>query len=153
MRRPVHWVLRVAILLCALALTASGPATAVVVRAEGGAVVAAVPLPPDGHFALAYRHSVHQAPTLERFAAEPDGEFRLIGVSSPSEAVLDYYAIEGARRRSLDGWHLELYEPQSFAELPLIATSVGERALVVAGNRTKLAAPDRPAHLTLDVER
>ena len=53
-------------------------------------------LPADGRFALEYRHSYYRVPARERFEAAGGG-FRMIAVESPSEAVLDYYAIAGAK--------------------------------------------------------
>ena len=45
-------------------------------------------------------------PARETFRAAPDGSFALIAVSSPSEAVLDYYEIEGGARRRDGVWTL-----------------------------------------------
>jgi hypothetical protein len=123
---------------------------AVVVR-DDAQVVARVALPADGRFALAYRHSVYEVPAFERFVAEPDGRFRLVGVSSQSEAVLDYYAAEGTRVRDEQGWHLELADPPRFDELGLIATEVGQRTLVVGDRRVPL--PTIGEHLTISVTR
>ena len=61
----------------------------------------------------------------------------MIGVESPSEAVLDYYAIAGAKRRGA-GWRSPPRGPQHFARLPLIATAIGRRTLEVDGARYPL---------------
>ncbi len=107
---------------------------------DGDRAVAQIALPADGRFALTYRHSVYQVVATERFVAEQGGRLRLIGVSSPSEAVLDYYAVDGTRRRDAQGWHLELADPPHFDELPLIATEVGERTLVVGDREMRLSS-------------
>ena len=61
--------------------------------------------PSAGRFALQYRHRLYRAEVTETFAAT-DGGFRLVAVASPSEAVLDYYELEG-RRVADHGWRLE----------------------------------------------
>ena len=110
---------------------------AVVVADERGREVASVPLPPSGRFALQYRHSVYRAEVTETFAATDSG-FRLVAVASPSEAVLDYYELEG--RRVLDqGWRrLEPSGTPNLAALPLVATELGRRTLVVGDRRLPL---------------
>ena len=95
--------------VAALALVAGlrpgGGDPAVVVADERGREVASVPLPEAGRFALSYRHSVYRAEVTETFAVA-DGGFRLVAIASPSEAVLDYYELEG-RRVADHGWRLE----------------------------------------------
>jgi len=125
----------------------------VVARDAGGDAVATLPLPADRHFDLAYRHSVYHAPALERFRAAPGGGLRLEAVSSPSEAVLDYYALDGRRARRDGWWTLRLAHPARFETLPLIATSVGRRTLVAGGTRIPLyAAGGRARHLRIGLE-
>lgn len=65
------------------------------VRDAGGRKVVRAPLPDSGLFRIEYVHSYYEAPATEHFVAERDGSFELVEVSSPSEAVLDYYEIEG----------------------------------------------------------
>jgi hypothetical protein len=126
-----------------------GPA--VVVADERGRQVASVPLPPSRRFALQYVHSVYRAQVTETFAATGDG-FRLVAVASPSEAVLDYYELEG-RRRADGGWRrLEPAATPRLATLPLIATELGRRTLVVGGRRLPLfEAGQGPTRLVLTV--
>jgi hypothetical protein len=126
-------------------------ASAVVVADERGRQVASVPLPASGRFALAYRHSVYRAEVTETFAAVGGG-FRLVEVASPSEAVLDYYELEGRRGRA-GGWRrLEPAASPRLDALPLVATEVGRRTLVVEGRRLPLFHPgDPPARLVLSV--
>jgi len=87
----------------------------------------------------------------ETFAATGDG-FRLVAVASPSEAVLDYYELEG-RRRADGGWRrLEPAATPRLATLPLIATELGRRTLVVGGRRLPLfEAGQGPTRLVLTV--
>jgi hypothetical protein len=121
----------------------------VVVRDDGGRVLVREALPADGRFALEYRHSYYGVPARERFEAAGDG-FRMTGVESPSEAVLDYYAIAGAKTPGR--WMaLSPERPERFARLPLIATDTGRRTLEVAGRRYPLYAR-APRHLTIEVD-
>jgi hypothetical protein len=121
----------------------------VVVRDDAGRVLVKAALPADGRFALAYRHSYYRVPARERFEAGSDG-FRMVGVESPSEAVLDYYAIAGAKTPGR--WMaLAPVEPRRFDRLPLIATATGRRTLEVAGRRYPLYAR-APRHLIIEVE-
>jgi hypothetical protein len=74
----------------------------------------------------------------------------MVGVESPSEAVLDYYALRGNKRAG--AWKsLVPAAPQSFARLPVIATPKGRRTLEVAGRRYPLFAA-APRHVTIEVE-
>jgi Domain of unknown function (DUF1850) len=116
---------------------------AVVVADERGRELASVPLPASGRFALHYRHSVYRAQVTETFAARGGG-FRLVAVASPSEAVLDYYELEGRRGRD-GGWRrLEPAATPRLESLPLVATEVGRRTLVVEGRRLPLFEPGGP---------
>ena len=49
--------------------------------------------------------------------------------------MLDYYDVEGARRRSGGWWTLELARPARFTRMALAATAVGRRTLVAGGER------------------
>lgn len=123
-----------------------------VVADERGHQLASVPLPAAGRFALSYRHSVYRAEVTETFAVA-DGGFRLVAIASPSEAVLDYYELEG-RRVADHGWRLEPAATSRLESLPLVATEVGRRTLVVGDHRVPLFTPGgRPAHLVLSIRR
>jgi hypothetical protein len=135
--RLARWGLAVLLSVALPASTAGGQA---VVVGHGDRAVAQIALPADGRFALTYRHSVYEVTATERFVAEQDGRLRLVGVSSPSEAVLDYYGVEGTRRRDAQGWHLELADAPRFDELPLIATEIGERTLAVGDREVRLSS-------------
>jgi hypothetical protein len=138
----------VAALAGTLLATGCGERT-VVVRDDSGSVLVETPLPESGRFALEYRHSYYRVPAREEFRAGGSG-FRMVAVSSPSEAVLDYYAIEGTKR--LGPWAtLAPAHPRSFERLPLIATAKGRRTLAVDGRRYPLYGAT-PRHLTIAVE-
>jgi hypothetical protein len=140
------------LLLAALAgalLAAGCGGRTVVVRDDGGRVLVEARLPASGDFALEYRHSYYGVPAREHFRAGDSG-FSMVGVSSPSEAVLDYYAIAGAKR--LGRWStLAPARPRRFERLPLIATTTGRRTLAVDGRRYPLYG-GAPRHLTIAVE-
>jgi hypothetical protein len=149
---------RAALALGALALAACGSDDGgprqVVVRDSAGARVAEAPLPPSGRFALGYRHSVYGAPAEERFRAAGDGAFVLEAIASPSQAVLDYYALDGRRRRRGATWELRPARPARFEAMALAGTAVGRRTLVVGARRTALWSADgRVRHLRIAVER
>lgn len=115
------------------AATAPEPGAAqVVMRGEDRAVIVRAPLPPSGGFAVTYTHSYYGQPVRETFQVEGDG-FRLVAVASPSEAVLDYYALDGQRSRDEGRWLLRTSSTPALDALPLVATDVGRRTLVVAG--------------------
>ena len=126
----------------------------VVVREQGGRVVREARLPDSGRFDLEYVHSRYGAPARERFVAEDGGEgFRMISVESPHEGVLDYYALDGVKRRRPGGLALEARRPRRYDDLALIATSTGRRTLRVGDRRYPLwEEGGRPAHLRVSVE-
>lgn len=131
----------------------AGAPARVVAHDRDGGTVAELALPRSGAFALAYRHSYYRRPAVERFRAGAGGSFRLVAISSPSEAVLDYYDVAGARTRRGGWWTLRLARPAGFRELPLAATAVGRRTLVAGGRRAPLYGGDgRARHLTIAVE-
>lgn len=141
--------------LAALALAGALLATGcggreVVVRDDGGHVLVKAPLPDSGRFALEYRHSYYRVAAREQFRADGEG-FRLVGVESPSEAVLDYYELAGTKTPGR--WMtLAPARPRRFARLPLIATATGRRTLAVAGRRYPLYAKAAPRHVTIELE-
>jgi hypothetical protein len=125
----------------------------VVVRDTDGRVVTRSSLPDSGEFGIEYVHSYYGDPAYEHFSADPRGGFELVGISSPNEAVLDYYELEG--RKSAEGtWmSLTIHEPRRFEALPLIGTETGQKTLVVSGERLPLYADRDPIHLTVRVEK
>jgi hypothetical protein len=140
-----------AVLALAGALLAAGcGGREVVVRDDGGRVVVKAALPESGRFALEYRHSYYGVAAREQFRADGSG-FRMVGVESPSEAVLDYYELAGAKT---PGRWMALVptRPRRFDRLPLIATATGRRTLAVAGRRYPLYAKAAPRHVTIELE-
>ncbi len=123
------------------------------VRDPDGAEVSRSPLPSSGEFGIEYVHSYYEVPATEHFVVAEDDSFELVEVSSPSEAVLDYYEIEG--RKSADGEWIILTpdEPRRLEELPLIGTEKGRRTLIVSGERLPLYEAGGPRHVTIRVER
>jgi Domain of unknown function (DUF1850) len=134
--------------LGALALTGGSPH---VVARDADGVVAELRLPASGQFALEYRHSYYRVPARETFRATGDG-FELVAISSPSEAVLDYYEIEGTRERRGGVWTLRPTRPAQFGQMALAATETGRRTLVAGDDRVPLYGGD-DVHLRLEVER
>jgi Domain of unknown function (DUF1850) len=120
----------------------------VVARAADGDAVAELRV--TDTFALEYVHSYYRAPARETFRVLPDGGFELVAIGSPSEAVLDYYEIEGAREQRGGWWTLRPAHPARFDEMALAATEVGRRTLVAGGQRAPLYGG--PVHLTIAVE-
>jgi hypothetical protein len=139
----------VAVALAGALLSAGCGGREVVVRDDGGRVIVKAGLPESGRFTLEYRHSYYRVPARERFEAD-DAGFRMVGVESPSEAVLDYYELVGAKTPGR--WMaLAPAHPRRFDRLPLIATATGRRTLEVGGERYPLYAK-APRHLTIEVE-
>jgi hypothetical protein len=150
-----RWPVAVAVpLLVAAAAGLLVQRAVVTVSGADGRPVVARALPAPGRFELRYQHSYYRAEAAESFVADPDGGFWLVAVGSPNQAVLDYYGLAGRTHRE-GGWlRLQLRQPQRFERLPLVATGLGRRTLVVGGRRVLLAPPGgEPAHLVVAVER
>lgn len=126
----------------------------VVVRDTSGKVVSRPPLPDSNGFEIEYIHSYYDAPTIEHFSADPRGDFALVEVSSTSEAVLDYYELQGRKDTDGEWMHLVAREPRRFEELSLVGTEKGQKTLVASGERLPLYSQSSgvPVHLTLRVE-
>ena len=132
------------------ALALAGGSPHVVARATDGHVVADLRLA-EPAFALEYRHSYYGVPAREGFRVRDDGSFELAAVSSPSEAVLDYYEIEGTRERRGGWWTLRPARPAQFDGMALAASATGRRTLVAGDRRAALWGD--AVHLRLAVER
>lgn len=124
----------------------------VVVRDERGGAVVHAALPASGRFRIEYTHSYYEAPATEHFVAKRDGGFELVEISSPSEAVLDYYELEGRREAEGEVFRLILDEPRRFETLPLIGTEKGRRTLIASNEQFPLYEASVPRHVTLRVE-
>jgi hypothetical protein len=155
MRRHLRGLVALALLVAVASGVAFVPRrTVVTVVGADHRLIASWPLPASGRFELHYRHSYYQSEAAESFVARPSGGFALVAVRSPSQAVLDYYGLAGRTSREGQWLRLELREPQQFQRLPLIATRLGQRTLVVRSERLPLARGDGyPAHLTIVVRQ
>ena len=134
------------------ALAVGGGSPHIVARTTAREKVAELRLPASRTFALEYRHSYYRRPARETFRVRDDGAFELVAISSPSEAVLDYYEIEGVRVRRDGRWTLRPARPARFESMALAATAVGRRTLV-AGNERMPLYGSGDVHLKLAVER
>jgi hypothetical protein len=124
----------------------------VLVHDADGRTVARAALPDSGRFGIEYVHSYYEVSATEHFVAEEDGSFELVEISSPSEAVLDYYELEGRKEANEDFFSLAPGSPQRFDKLALIGTEKGERTLVVSGERFPLYEESPARHVTIRVE-
>jgi hypothetical protein len=151
--RWLSLILGIALLLVFAGAFAADLGESVVVRDAGGRAVSRSPLPSSGEFSVEYVHSYYEVPAAEHFVAGDDEGFELVGISSPSEAVLDYYELEG-RKEAADGERMRLLleEARRFEELPLIGTEKGRRTVVVSGERVPLYGEGGPHHVTIRVE-
>jgi hypothetical protein len=141
-----------AALLILAGMFATDRGSSVLVHDANGRTIVRAALPDSGRFGIEYVHSYYEVPATEHFVAEEDGSFELVEISSPSEAVLDYYELEG-RKEVGDGlFRLTPEERQRFDKLPLIGTEKGQRTLVVSGERFPLYEEDGPRHITIRVE-
>lgn len=113
-----------------------------VVRTSGGRLCDAFPAEAGDGFSLSYIHSIYGAPAEERFVIQNDGRLKLVSVTSPSRAVLEYYGPAAGDP--------SLVPP--VRTLPLIADRVGRRTLNIAGQQIPLYAFGDGAHLRLQVE-
>ncbi len=147
-RNSAAVALAVALALSAVVLPAplagagTGLRQSVVLRDETGLQLDRAELPPGSRFALAYRNSLYGAPAEERFAAFPDGTFRLVQVASDRLAVLEeYYALGPTLDRAVSGrlrWEHTLTTPPAFRELRVLADRLGRRTLLVGTRRIEL---------------
>ena len=106
----------------------------VVVRDTGERVLSRSSLPSSGEFTVEYVHSYYEVPAAEHFVAGDDEGFELVGISSPSEAVLDYYELEGRKGELSD----------HFATDPLTGASEGNDPSHVAGKTVTRRVPTKP---------
>lgn len=95
---------------------------------------------PDSGFALRYRNSVYGSLAEERFEVANDGRIRLRELAAEDPAVLaEYYRLAGAPYRLTDvgemTWAAIPEHATVVDELPIAATELGERTLVVEGEQ------------------
>lgn len=140
-----------ALLILAGAFATDRGSSVLVYDADDRTVVR-VALPDSGRFGVEYVHSYYEVLATEHFVTEEDGSFRLVEISSSSEAVLDYYELEGRKEIKEDFFSLAPEEHQSFDALPLIGTEKGRRTLVVSDEQFPLYEESAPRHVTIRVE-
>jgi len=154
-RRPLRAglaaVAGAAVLVPLVASWDDGGRLRLVVTDRGGKMLVSAELPDSGRYALDYQHSYYDQPATEVFQAE-GAHFWLAALTSPSEAVLDYYDLSGPRTTTASGVHVLVPDvAPAIAELPLIATAKGRRTLVVDGRRYPLYAAGGARHVLLRV--
>ena len=91
-----------------------------------------------GRVALDYRHSIYGRAGREEFEASPAG-LALVRLSSPAEAVLEYYARPEPVRRVEGGFEIRVDDPP-IPRLRLLASATGQRTLVCGDVRLPLFA-------------
>lgn len=143
-----------------LRAAASSETWSLTVRDAEGQIVHSVVLPDSG-FSLRYRNSVYGSIAEERFEVTDEGRIRLRELAADDPALLtEYYRLAGAPARSNAGdgraWTGTPEQAPLMDELPIAATELGERTLLVPGEPPialwRLVAGRAPA-VTLDVER
>lgn len=120
----------------------------VIVDEDGASVLTGVEA--GERFQLSYVHSIYRAPAVEHFVVQ-DSSLVMTHISSTSEAVIDYYALDGARRAT-GGWHtLSMRDSVRYEELRIIGTEVGQRTVVVGGRCYPLFSAAGSRHATLRI--
>jgi hypothetical protein len=133
----------------------------IVIRGEGGDVLASVPLHGEG-FAVSYRNSIYGTLAEERYEVLSDGRYRLVEIAADQLAVLEeYYAVPGAPQRAAEPDRREWVVPPDperptvLQNLSIAATDLGERTVHVAGEPPlelwRLVGSENP-FVVLDVE-
>ena len=120
-----------------LQAAASSETWSLTVRDGEGRILHAVMLP-DSAFSLRYRNSVYGSIAEERFDVTDDGRIRLRELAADDPALLtEYYRVADAPVRSGAGdgrsWTGTPEQASIVDELPIAATEIGERTLLVAG--------------------
>ena len=137
-RRITVVVISIACLLLSSAGAAARPdALRLRLALPDGTLLATVPLPADGSFALRYRNSLYGTLAEERFVVTDRGELLVVELAADQLAVLEeYYAIdEPAQRADADprAWTAPPAHIPVITELRIAATDRGERTLLVTG--------------------
>ena len=114
-------------------------AQAIVIRGDGGEVLARLPLAGQG-FAVSYRNSLYGTLAEERYAVLPDGRYRLVEIAADQLAVLEeYYAVPAAPQRAAGTdrrkWVVrpDADRPALIERLSIAATDLGKRTVHVPG--------------------
>lgn len=123
----------------------SARAEIVVLDRHAGARLATVWAERGEEIRLEYRHSVYEARGAEIFEVTGGG-LRLVALESDSVAVLEYYARPERVVRTNDRYRIDV-AAETFDELPLLPSVVGQRTLVHGAKRLRLdrlTTPPRP---------
>lgn len=131
---PGRWALGAAIVVLAAGLLASTGRAELAVRLvdEGsGRELARVAVEDGATLRLSYVHSIYVQPAAEEFAVRSDG-FELVGIASPSQAVLEYYARAEPIERVGDGYLIRV-AGERHARLRVRASVLGRRTAHVGG--------------------
>ncbi|MEW9612596.1 hypothetical protein AB3G45_01780 [Shinella sp. S4-D37] len=112
---------------------------AIVIRGDGGKVLARLPLAGQ-RFAVSYRNSLYGTLAEERYAVLPDGRYRLVEIAADQLAVLEeYYAVPAAPQRAAGTdrrkWVVrpDPDRPEVIEKLSIAATDLGKRTVHVPG--------------------
>ncbi len=126
-----------------------------------GRVLALLPVEQGAFLRLSYVHSVYDRPGVEEFVVESGG-LRLVRLTSPSAAVLEYYARPEPIVRDGEGYAIHVVAcargtacdpPAPLRRLSLLASIEGRRTLTYGGRELplyQLAAPDGRIVLTVE---
>lgn len=136
-------------------------AKAIVIRSQGGDVLASLPLKGES-FAVSYRNSIYGTLAEERYKVLPDGRYRLVEIAADQLAVLEeYYAVPGAPQRAEEPDRREWVvppdptEPVVLEALSIAATDLGERTVHVPGKpplELWRLVEDKQPFVVLDIE-
>jgi hypothetical protein len=115
----------------------AAPAALHVVDEARGESIAVLPVAGDSLLELRYVHSVYHQPAVEEFAVRPDG-LRLVRLTSPSVAVLEYYARPEPVTPTDTGFEIRLATAERYPRLEVLVGEVGQRTVVYAGRELPL---------------
>jgi hypothetical protein len=134
-RWPIFAALLVAAAVSA-AVPPAGPGAQVVVRDEGGDILARVDLADDGRLTLRYRNSVYASLAEERFVAQGSA-LRLVELAADERAILDEYYETVDSQAAGPGderdWRAAPRRDLVVERLAVAATDLGRRTLLVPG--------------------
>lgn len=105
-----------------------------VVTNGSGDTLVSTELPAWGRYAIDYQRSYYDQPATEVFQAN-GVVFRLVALSSPSEAVLDYHDLSGPRSTTNSGVHV-LATASPNCPWPPPSKAVARSSSTVAGIRS-----------------
>ena len=125
-----------AVLLAIVAWCAWPVTTVAIVDETTGTTLALIAAEGDATLRLSYVHSIYRQPGVEEFAVREDGLY-LVRISSPSVAVLEYYARPEPIESTGSGYAIQV-APTIYQRLPVKAGPVGQRTVSYAGREIPL---------------